>query len=374
MLLVLLPSEYIDASTKQLEKLGVAEKDLHNTALGWVTLRFASSSFALSIGGGPTVVNEANACVSLLQRSARGIPEWCVLPIGRVTKDGPQSPDAVVAAGKTLSEMTYSSENIFAKIIDGKIPCFKVYETNTSLAFLDAFPMVDGHTLIVPKKNGACNLLTMSPPDAAAWMADVQKVARAVQEATGASAVNIISNCGADAGQTVFHPHIHIIPRKTDDKLIKLPPSASAMMSKDAADPMVEKITSILRPPKPLKQPRFAKVAGVKPGGKGLNLKVKLVEDVKEVPPPEGKTLKFWEVLAGDASATVVVSLGEEEAKSLSAGKTITIQNGIVKMVKGRVRITVDKWGKIQETSDSLEGEVNKDKNISATEYELVGK
>jgi len=266
----------------------------------------------------------------------------------------------------------YDSENIFAKIIDGKSPCFKIYETRTSLAFLDVFPMVEGHTVIVPKAKGATSLLTMHPKKAAEFMADVQKVAKAVQQATGCSGINIWQNCGADAGQTVFHPHCHIVPRKEGDKLVTYPPSAKDMLSKDAATPLVEKITAVLNPPKPLKKAKFGKVSGVKPGGKGLNLKVKLVEDVKEVEGAKGQ--KFLEVKAGDPSGTVVISLSEKSG--LSSGKTITIQNGRVTMVGGHIRVGVDKWGKIEEAGEALEEEVNtdKEKDISATEYELVGK
>lgn len=268
----------------------------------------------------------------------------------------------------------YDPENIFAKIIDGKIPCFKVYESKTSLAYLDAFPMVEGHTLIIPKAKGSTSLLTMPPRQAAEFMADVQRVAKAVKEATGCSAINILQNCGADAGQTVFHPHCHIVPRREGDKLLTFPPSAKDMLAKDAADPMVGKIQAILNPPKPpvpLKKPKFGKVSGIKPGGKGLNFKVKLVEDPKEVEGPKGA--KFFEVLAGDASGCVVVSLRDTQREGLSEGKTVTIQNGAIKMVKGHVRLTVDKWGKVEASSEGFEGEVNKDKNVSAMEYELVG-
>jgi len=264
----------------------------------------------------------------------------------------------------------YDPENIFAKIIDGKIPCFKVFENRTSLAYLDAFPMVEGHTLVVPKVKGCTSLLTMKPRDAAAFMGDVQRVAKAVQEATGATAINIWQNCGADAGQTVFHPHIHIVPRREGDNLFTYPSSAKEMLSKDAADPLVAKVTAALNPPKPLKKAVFGKVAKMNPGSKGQNLKVKLVGEPSEV--EGGKGLKFYEVLAGDESGTVILSLRDEQRRGLSEGKTVTIQNGAVKMVKGHIRLAVDKWGKIEEASEAFEGEVNTLKNVSTTEFELV--
>jgi len=269
----------------------------------------------------------------------------------------------------------YDPENIFAKIIDAKVPCFKVFENRTSLAYLDAFPMVEGHTLVIPKVKGCTSLLTMKPRDAAAFMGDVQRVAKAVQEATGATAINIWQNCGADAGQTVFHPHIHIVPRKEGDNLITYPASAKEMLSKDAADPLVAKVTAALNPPKPLKKAVFGQVKKINPGSKGLNLKVKLVEEVKEVEGGKGQT--FHEVLAGDDSGTVVLSLTDEQALGfpggLSKGKTLVIQNGAVKMKKGHVRVAVDKWGKIEEAGEAFEGDVNMDTNVSATEFELVG-
>jgi len=261
----------------------------------------------------------------------------------------------------------YDPENIFAKFIDKKIPCFKVFESKTSLAFLDAFPMTEGHTLVIPKVKGATSLLEMKPRDASAYLADVQRVAKAIKEATGCSAVNIWQNCGADAGQTVFHPHTHIVPRRDGDKLVTYPPSAKDMITKEAADPIVAKVTSALNPPKPLKKARFGQVAKINPDSTGLNLKMKLVDDPKEV---EGG--KFFEVTAGDSSATVVLSLREGQRNGLSAGKTITVQNAQVKMIKNHIRLAVDRWGKIEESSEALEEDVNKDKNVSATEYERV--
>jgi diadenosine tetraphosphate (Ap4A) HIT family hydrolase len=261
----------------------------------------------------------------------------------------------------------YDPENIFAKIIEGKIPAFKVYETKHTLAMLDAFPMVEGHTLVLPKTKGSTSLLTMPPREAAQFMGDVQRVAKAVQAATGASAINVWMNCGEDAGQTVFHPHYHIVPRTAGDNLHKYPASAKDMLSKDAAEPMVDKIKLALDPPKPLKKPKFGSVGKINPSSKGLNLKVKLLEDPKET---EGG--KFFEAKAGDDSGCAIVSLREDQKAGLSAGKTVVIQNGSAKMVKGHIRIAVDKWGKIDMSSEEFTGEVNTAKDLSATEYELV--
>lgn len=274
----------------------------------------------------------------------------------------------------------YDAENIFAKIIDGQIPAFKVFESRSAIAFLDAFPAVEGHTLFVPKAKGFTDFLAMPPAKASEFMRDLQKVAAAVKKATGATAINILQNCGADAGQTVFHPHFHIIPRKKDDNLFKPPASAKEMIKAEAAEPMVAEIMKALNPPKPLKKPSFGKVSSVKPDVKGLNLQVKILEELKEV---ESKGGKFYEALCGDSSGTIVLSLRDSQKEGVTKDAVFVIRNASVKMVRaasgtsgfaGHIRLTVDKWGKIELSSDPFEGDVDKDpaKNISSTEYELV--
>jgi histidine triad (HIT) family protein len=274
----------------------------------------------------------------------------------------------------------YDAENIFAKIIDGKVPAFKVFESRSAIAFLDAFPAVEGHTLFVPKAKGFTDFLAMPPAKASEFMRDLQKVAAAVKKATGATAVNILQNNGADAGQTVFHPHFHIIPRKKDDNLLKPPASAKEMIKAEAAEPMVAEIMKALNPPKPLKKASFGKVSSIKPDVKGLNLQVKILEELKEV---ESKGGKFYEALCGDSSGTIVVSLRDSQKEGVAKDAVFVVRNASVKMVRaasgtsgvaGHIRLCVDKWGKIELSSDPFEGDVDKDpaKNISSTEYELV--
>jgi histidine triad (HIT) family protein len=263
----------------------------------------------------------------------------------------------------------YDPENIFSKIIDGKVPCFKVFESKFSLAFLDAFPVVTGHTLIVPKAKGYTSFLEMPADKAADFLSDLQKVSAAVREATGATAINIWQNNGQDAGQTVFHPHFHIVPRYPGDNLFKYPASKETMISEDEAAPLAKKINDQLHPPKPLKKAKFVKVESIDPDSKGLNLHLKIVEEPKEA---ESKVQTFWEVLAADASGSVVLSLRESQKDAISVGKTYDIRNGGVKMVKGHVRVAVDKWGKIEPSDDDVEALTSPEKNVSATEYELV--
>jgi histidine triad (HIT) family protein len=101
---------------------------------------------------------------------------------------------------------------IFAKILDGQIPCHAVYEDEHVLAFLDIGPLSRGHTLVIPKERKAF-LHELSDEQAAAIGRVLPRIARAVMQATGASAYNVLQNNGAEAHQAVFHVHFHIIPR-----------------------------------------------------------------------------------------------------------------------------------------------------------------
>ncbi|MCA9706426.1 MAG: HIT family protein [Myxococcales bacterium] len=101
---------------------------------------------------------------------------------------------------------------IFDKILDGAIPCHKVYEDDHVLAFLDIAPLSEGHTLVIPKERKAY-LHELSDEQAAALGRVLPRLARAVMNATGATAYNILQNNGAAAHQAVFHVHFHIIPR-----------------------------------------------------------------------------------------------------------------------------------------------------------------
>jgi histidine triad (HIT) family protein len=109
--------------------------------------------------------------------------------------------------------MTYDPDNIFAKILRGEMPAHKVYEDDHTLAFMDVFPQAEGHTLVVPKA-ASRNLLDADPATFAPLMATVQKIARAVQKAFDAEGVLISQFNEPAAGQTVFHLHVHVLPRK----------------------------------------------------------------------------------------------------------------------------------------------------------------
>ncbi|WP_438831988.1 HIT family protein [Streptococcus pluranimalium] len=101
---------------------------------------------------------------------------------------------------------------IFCQIISGTIPSSKVYEDEKVLAFLDITQTTNGHTLLIPKEH-VKNILDMTETIAQEVFSRLPKVARAVQKATGAKGMNIINNNEEVAGQTVFHAHIHLVPR-----------------------------------------------------------------------------------------------------------------------------------------------------------------
>ena len=106
----------------------------------------------------------------------------------------------------------YDPDNIFAKILRGEIPSTRVYEDEHVVAFMDVMPQGPGHTLVVPKAPSR-NLLDADPATLRSLMAAVQKIARAVKEAFGADGVTVIQFNEPAAGQSVFHLHIHVIPR-----------------------------------------------------------------------------------------------------------------------------------------------------------------
>jgi histidine triad (HIT) family protein len=101
---------------------------------------------------------------------------------------------------------------IFDKILAGEIPCYRVYEDDHVLAFLDIAPLSDGHTLVIPKERRAC-LHELSDDAAAALGRVLPRLCRAVVAATGATAYNVLQNNGASAHQAVMHVHFHIIPK-----------------------------------------------------------------------------------------------------------------------------------------------------------------
>ena len=118
---------------------------------------------------------------------------------------------------------TYDDANLFAKILRGEIPAYKVYEDDKSLAFLDIMPRSPGHTLVIPKSK-ARNILDVAPDDLCHVMQVTQKVARAAISTFEAEGVTIQQFNESAGGQVVFHLHVHVIPRKAG---VALKPPAS---------------------------------------------------------------------------------------------------------------------------------------------------
>lgn len=109
-------------------------------------------------------------------------------------------------------EMT---KTIFEKIIDREIPANIVYEDDDIIAFLDAFPVAKGHTLVVPKKVIE-NIYDLDEDTGAKLMSVVTRVANAVKDTFEPAGLNVVQNNGSYASQSVFHLHFHIIPRYKD--------------------------------------------------------------------------------------------------------------------------------------------------------------
>ena len=110
--------------------------------------------------------------------------------------------------------------SIFTRIVNGEIPAAKVYENADTLAFLDINPASRGHTLVICKAEIA-TLTELSDAQLIATARTTQRVTAALQHALNPDGINIMQNNGAAAGQTVFHYHVHIIPRWENDGVVE---------------------------------------------------------------------------------------------------------------------------------------------------------
>ncbi len=138
--------------------------------------------------------------------------------------------------------IAYDDNNIFARILRGEIPSHKVYETDKVLAFMDAMPQADGHMLVIPKVK-ARNLFDVEPEALADLMKAVQYVAGGVRKAFDADGVLIQQFNEPAAGQTVFHLHFHIVPRKEG---IALRGHGADMAKPDVLAAHAEKLRQVL--------------------------------------------------------------------------------------------------------------------------------
>jgi histidine triad (HIT) family protein len=114
--------------------------------------------------------------------------------------------------------MAADPDCIFCKIVAGEIPATRVAEEERAIAFMDISPATRGHVLVIPREH-AVDLTEVGPEDLAACARLAQRVARRQLDVLGADGVNLLNSCGAAAWQTVFHFHIHVIPRYEGDPL-----------------------------------------------------------------------------------------------------------------------------------------------------------
>lgn len=108
--------------------------------------------------------------------------------------------------------MAYDSSNIFARILRGEVPAHRVCEDEATIVIMDAMPQSDGHALVIPRFP-ARDIFELPPEQAAAAMRTAQRVARAAKAVFRADGITLMQFNGAEAGQSVFHFHLHVIPR-----------------------------------------------------------------------------------------------------------------------------------------------------------------
>jgi len=136
------------------------------------------------------------------------------------------------------------TETLFTKIIEGQIPCHKIYEDEHVFAFLDIGPLTAGHTLLIPKL--PVERLEQLPDDAAAALGRaLPKLGRAVLQATGVRDYHVVQKNGSLAGQVVPHVHFHIIPKPSEEEGLGLHWPAGTLDSQAGAA-MAKRITALL--------------------------------------------------------------------------------------------------------------------------------
>ncbi len=131
--------------------------------------------------------------------------------------------------------MESGDQSIFTMIIDGEIPCHKVYEDELVIAFLDINPFSTGHTLVVPKEP-ARTLDELSEESAGAIGAVLPRISKAILKVTGAKEFNVLQNNGPNAFQSVFHVHFHIIPKMEDGSGLSWPFKSSPINHEEASE------------------------------------------------------------------------------------------------------------------------------------------
>jgi len=136
----------------------------------------------------------------------------------------------------------YDPNNVFGKILRGDLPCYKIYEDDKALAFLDIMPRAPGHALVLPKAQ-ARNILDAAPEDFAHVMKIAQRIAKVSVEVFGADGVTLQQFSEGAGGQVVFHLHVHVIPRKNG---VALKPPASVKEAPEVLKEQAAKLAAAL--------------------------------------------------------------------------------------------------------------------------------
>ena len=138
--------------------------------------------------------------------------------------------------------MSYDSKNVFALILKGQLPCHKVYENETTFAFMDIMPRSDGHVLIIPKAPSR-NILDIEEEDLVAVARTVRKIALAAKAAMQSDGITVHQANETAGGQMVFHTHFHVMPRWAG---VPLRLEAQEMAKPEVLAELAEKIRAAL--------------------------------------------------------------------------------------------------------------------------------
>lgn len=138
-------------------------------------------------------------------------------------------------------QVTYDDNNIFAKMLSGDIPYHKIYEDDKTLAFMDIMPQAEGHVLVIPKQK-AVDLADLEPEYAAAVLMTCKKVMQAQRQVFEREGIIQMQLNGAQAGQTVFHYHVHLIP----SSIHELGRHAVTQVENDQLADMAEKLATAI--------------------------------------------------------------------------------------------------------------------------------
>jgi histidine triad (HIT) family protein len=117
-----------------------------------------------------------------------------------------------------MNESVAPEACIFCKIVAGEAPAHRVFEDDRTLVFMDIFPVADGHTLVIPKTH-CTHLLDAHDADLESVITHSRRVAHAIREVLAPDGIAVFQLNGAAAGQTVFHYHMHLVPRMQGDTL-----------------------------------------------------------------------------------------------------------------------------------------------------------